>query len=57
MKISDLGVPAFYGVFPGSPDAGSRVQLYLSGIKMDVITAHIICFFLFFIVDLIVKRT
>lgn len=28
---------------------------FVDGIKMDVITAHIICFFLFFIVDLIVK--
>ena len=29
---------------------------FVDGIKMDVITAHIICFFLFFIVDLIVKK-
>lgn len=56
MKISDLGVPAFYGVFPLIPLTLVVVFSFVDGIKMDVITAHIICFFLFFIVDLIVKK-
>jgi len=56
MKISELGVPAFYGVFPLIPLILVVVFSFIDGIKMDVITAHIICFFLFFIVDLIVKK-
>ena len=56
MKISDLGVPAFYGVFPLIPLTLVVVFSFVDGVKMDVITAHIICFFLFFIVDLIVKK-
>lgn len=55
-KISDLGVPAFYGIFPLIPLTLVVVFSFIDGIKMDVITAHIICFFLFFIVDLIVKK-
>ena len=45
MKISDLIPLTLVVVFS-----------FVDGIKMDVITAHIICFFLFFIVDLIVKK-
>lgn len=56
LKISDLGVPAFYGVFPLIPLILVVIFSFVDGIKMDVITAHIICFFLFFIVDLIVKK-
>lgn len=55
-KISDLGVPAFYGIFPLIPLTLVVVFSFIDGITMDVITAHIICFFLFFIVDLIVKK-
>ena len=42
MKISDLGVPAFYGVFPLIPLTLVVVFSFVDGIKMDVITAHII---------------
>ena len=56
VKISDLGVPAFYGIFPLIPLTLVVVFSFIDGVKMDVITAHIICFFLFFIVDLIVKK-
>lgn len=56
MKIADLDVPAFYGVFPLIPLILVVVFSFIDGIKMDVITAHIICFFLFFIVDLLVKK-
>ena len=56
VKISDLNVPAFYGVFPLIPLTLVVVFSFVDGVKMDVITAHIICFFLFFIVDLIVKK-
>lgn len=56
LKISDLGVPAFYGVFPLIPLILVVAFSFVDGVKMDVITAHIICFFLFFIVDLIVKK-
>ncbi len=56
MKIADLGVPAFYGIFPLIPLTLVVVFSFIDGVKMDVITAHIICFFLFFIVDLIVKK-
>lgn len=56
VKISDLNVPAFYGVFPLIPLTLVVVFSFVDGIKMDVITAHIICFFLFFITDLIVKK-
>lgn len=56
MKISDLGVPAFYGLFPLIPLVLVVAFSFIDGIKMDVITAHIVCFFLFFIVDLLVKK-
>lgn len=56
VKISDLGVPAFYGIFPLIPLTLVVVFSFIDGVTMDVITAHIICFFLFFIVDLIVKK-
>lgn len=56
IKISDLGVPAFYGVFPLIPLILVVVFSFIDSINMDVITAHIICFVLFFVVDLIVKR-
>lgn len=55
-RISDLGVPAFYGIFPLIPLTLVVVFSFIDTISMDVITAHIICFFLFFIVDLLVKR-
>lgn len=55
-KISDLGVPVFYGIFPLIPLTLVVVFSFIDSINMDVITAHIICFFLFFIVDLLVKR-
>ncbi len=55
-SISELGVPAFYGVFPLIPLTLVVIFSFVDGINMDVITAHIICFFLFFIVDLIVKK-
>ncbi len=55
-KLSDIDVPAFYGVFPLIPLTLVVVFSFIDGVKMDVITAHIICFFLFFIVDLLVKK-
>ncbi len=55
-KVSDLGVPAFYGVFPLIPLILVVAFSFVDGVKMDVITAHIICFFLFFFVDLLVKK-
>ncbi len=55
-KISDLDIPAFYGLFPMIPLTLVVVFSFVDGVKMDVITAHIISFFLFYIVDFIVKK-
>lgn len=56
VEAADSQVPGFYGLFPLIPLTLVVVFSFVDGVKMDVITAHIICYFLFFIVDLIVRK-
>ena len=55
-EAGELGVPKFYGIFPLIPLTLVVVFSFIDSVNMDVITAHVICYFLFFIVDLIVKK-
>lgn len=52
----DFGVPLFYGIFPIIPLVLVVATSFQTAIKMDIITANLIGFFIVFISDLIVIK-
>lgn len=53
----DFGVPLFYGIFPIIPLVIVVLGSFQHSIKLDIITANLIGFFIVFICDLIVTKS
>ena len=52
----DFGIPLFYGVFPIIPLVIVVIGSFQKTVKLDIITANLIGFFIVFICDLIVTK-